>query len=112
MAISRYSKRDGVSRGNRNITNRGLCIKGYHGFIQQVVGSILREEFFIVKGHDVMKNRKLARILQSIAALFLFLVAILRFLLHGFADLSGWGWLFLGLIFMALVLIGLHKPAD
>ena len=59
-----------------------------------------------------MKNRKLARILLSIAALFLFLVAVLRFLLHGFTDLSGWGWLFLGLVFVALAIIDLRKSAD
>jgi len=89
-----------------------LYIKGYHDFIQQVVGSILREEFFIVKGDDVMKNRKLARILLSVAALFLFLAAILHFLFHGIADLTGWGWLVLGLIFVALAITGFRKPAD
>ena len=99
-------------RGSRDITNGALCIKGYHGFIQQVAGSILHEEFFIVKGDDVMKNRKLARLLQSIAALLLFLVAIVRFVLHGFADLSGWVWLFLGLVFAALAIIDLRKSAD
>ncbi len=59
-----------------------------------------------------MKNRKLFRILLSVAALFLFLVATLHFLHSGFADSLGWTWLILGLLFAALAIIDIRKQGN
>lgn len=59
-----------------------------------------------------MKNRKLYRILLSVAALFLFLVAILHFVHNGFADSLGWAWLVLGLLFLALAIIDIRKQGN
>ena len=56
-----------------------------------------------------MKNRKLFRILVSVAALILVLIGILHFLHNGFADALGWTWVSLGLIFVAWAIIDIRK---
>jgi hypothetical membrane protein len=59
---------------------------------------------------DSMKNRKLSRIIISVAALILVLIGILHFLHNGYTDLLGWTWLILGLIFATVAIIDPGKP--